>query len=125
VERIVPIDSAGCGGSTCAFPLEVTMEKAKPRLPNLGQLVTSLKKRVEQIERDVRAIKDMLNTKDNWNSEIKDWVGQEVQISVGTQADIFQGAVLIWTDRYNICIEWQKDRIIIPKGSINYLKRLT
>jgi len=100
------------------------MEKPKPKTPNLGQLVTSLKKRIEQIERDLRTIKDTLNTKDNWHAEIKDWIGQliDVQFRHGAQTT----GTLQWVDRYNVCIvveDEHNERRICTKGGIDYISR--
>jgi hypothetical protein len=96
--------------------------KPKPKLPNLGQLVNSLKRRVEQIERDLRAIKDILNTKDNWHSETKDWI--EKMVHVRLHSGETESGNLLWLDRYNICISCSDyGRVIIPKGAIETFKR--
>jgi len=97
-------------------------QKPKPKIPNLGQLVTSLKKRIEQLERDVYAVRDVINTKDNWNAEIKDWIGHEVKITLRS-GNICSGE-LLWTDRYNVCVnEGGKSRTIVTKGGIDTITR--
>lgn len=97
-------------------------QKPKPKIPNLGQLVESLKNRVERIEQDLKALKDILNTKDNWNSEVKDWIGEQVKITLRS-GNICSGR-LLWTDRYNICVdEGGKSRTIVTKGGADTITR--
>jgi hypothetical protein len=103
-------------------------QKSKPKLPNLGQLVKSLKSRIEQLERDVRAIRDIVNTKDNWHAETRDWIGESVVIR--TQSGVESGGRLIWIDRYNVCIDFTPtnkflgaSRVVIPKGGIDFIAK--
>jgi len=96
-------------------------QKPKPKAPNLGQQVISLKRRVEQLERELRSIKDTLNTKDNWHSETKDWIGAMLHVQL--RSGETESGRLLWSDRYNICLKESDERVIIPKGAIDTIKR--
>ena len=74
--------------------------------------------RVGQLEKEVSALKDILNVYENWNSEVKSMFGKEVKIESSTET-IYQGK-LIWSDRYCVCIQdnARKRRLILNKGGI-------
>jgi small nuclear ribonucleoprotein (snRNP)-like protein len=81
-----------------------------------------LRKKVKGLEKELSVIRDVLNTKDNWHSEIKDMLNKTVLVSVGS-GEISEG-VLLWTDRYNLCVETTKckKRRVYSKGAIEYIE---
>lgn len=96
-------------------------EKQKSKF-DIGQIVRSLKNRVERIERNLKSIRDELNTKDNWHAEIKDWIDHSVTITLRSGNTCL--GKLLWTDRYNVCIdEGGRSRTIVTKGGIDTIKR--
>jgi hypothetical protein len=77
----------------------------------------ALEVKVADLQREVSALKDVLNVYENWNSEIKNMYGKQVTILSHTDS-VFLGK-LIWTDRYCVCIEkTNKQRVILNKGGI-------
>lgn len=94
--------------------------------PGLMQQVAALAKRLDDLSKDVRQLKDILNIQDNWNAEIRAMIGHKVRIVTVFSQEADQGRVgtLVWSDRYNLCIEVEhqpnnhKHKIIFSKGGI-------
>ncbi len=87
----------------------------------------SLKDRFEHLERDVRALKDLLNVHDNWNAMIRKLIGE--QVTIRTRSGNQMRGVLKWSDRYNLCIEYPLDsptQMIVTrvytKGGIDWIE---
>ncbi len=91
----------------------------------LGKKVQSMKDRFEKVEKDVRNLKDLLNTHDNWHSTIHEWIGEGVIIS-DRSGHLCRG-ILKWSDRYNLCIAHSTDPKPITrmytKGGINWIEK--
>jgi hypothetical protein len=92
----------------------------------LAKKTESMRSRFERVEKEVRGLKDLLNTHDNWHSTIREWIGQQVTIC-DCNGSLSQG-VLKWSDRYNVCIspdaytpDTHKLRIY-TKGGINWIE---
>lgn len=79
--------------------------------------IQSLKDKIKRLDTEVRALKDILNIRDNWHSEIKEWVGKLVVINSG--CDSVSSGLLIWVDRYHICVESKGIKTIHPKGVVS------
>lgn len=97
------------------------MAQAQKGTPSLGQTIKGLHRRLDAFEQELKALKDILNTKDNWHAEIKEWIGREVVTELRS-GRVFT-SVLIWSDRYNICLERGGERIICTKGAIDTIRR--
>lgn len=96
--------------------------------------VQSLKDRFERLEKDVRALKDLLNVHDNWHSTIRKWMGSIVTICDRTGSQ--EVGTLMWSDRYNLCVSVDPDSRpdttvkgvrkprtrIYTKGGINWIE---
>lgn len=92
--------------------------EAKPiRTRNLRNRVNTLERDLALANKEIRKLKDILNVKDNWASEVRDYIGRQVEV-VGTRST-YMGE-LIWSDRYHICIlpENAVDNVVIQKGNI-------
>jgi len=74
----------------------------KLTLDGLAKKVQGQKDRHDHLEKEVKALKDLLNVHDNWHAEIRNWLGKVVNVDLLTGREV-QG-LLLWTDRYNICI---------------------
>lgn len=68
-----------------------------------------LTKRVETLEKLVR---DHFDEKNNWNSEVRGWIGKRIHIRLidGSETE----GVLRWMDRYTLCVDLGK---VAPQGS--------
>jgi hypothetical protein len=75
---------------------------AKPTLDTLAKQVQSLRDKNAWLEKEVSALRDILNIHDNWNSKIRDWIGKEVEIHAVDGVDYV--GTLKWSDRYNVCL---------------------
>lgn len=75
----------------------------KLTLEGLTRRFQSLKDRLAQLEKDVRALKDLLNVHDNWHSAIRRWIGSVVTLC-DRRGEVVIGK-LKWSDRYNLCVE--------------------
>lgn len=98
----------------------------KPTLESLSKSWQSLRDRVERIDKDMRALRDLLNVKDNWHASIRSMIGKLVAVSDRSGAKTV--GVLLWSDRYNLCIRMTQsitsttwDRIY-TKGGINWIE---
>lgn len=76
--------------------------------------IQSLADKHKQLSQEVRKLRDLLNTQDNWHSEVQAWMRKKVSIFYGNAQ--FQGT-LKWTDRYTICLQAGNRIFIFPKGA--------
>ena len=91
----------------------------------------SLKDRFEKLEKDVRGLKDLLNVHNNWHSTIREWTGERIRVC-DRASQVYDGK-LLWSDRYNLCIEIPKGTKgsftdpggprVYTKGGINWIER--
>lgn len=76
-----------------------------------------------RLEKEVKALKDILNTHNNWHAETREWEGKRVVICdrSGTQTT----GIFRWADRYNLCITPDNNHPnrIYTKGGINWIAR--
>jgi hypothetical protein len=96
------------------------MAENVPTIKTIARWVDSLKTRLGRLEKDVRAIKDILNTHDNWISFSRKLVGSSVVVRCRCGDDTT--GILKWTDRYNVCIvrDDGKERVF-TKGGIDWI----
>lgn len=85
-----------------------------------------LRDRFLRLEKEVKALKDLLNVHDNWHAEIRALKG--ALINVCSRAGTEQEGTLLWSDRYNLCIEIAavngrpKRKRIYTKGGIDWIE---
>lgn len=103
-------------------------ERSRPLTTGSSALLglTELNQRFTALQKEFAELRDQLNVFENWNSEIKTMYGKDVRVTnvVGTRCT----GSLVWTDRYNICIEQDctdprdgkliKHRVIYNKGCV-------
>jgi hypothetical protein len=93
--------------------------------------LAELRKKVKGLEKEISAIRDILNTKDNWHAEIKDLL--EKAVTLRTTSGVAENGILKWTDRYNLCIETEPvaispstktkaRRYVFSKGAIEFIR---
>lgn len=92
----------------------------KPTLDTLAKKTQSLKDRLERMDKELRGLKDVLNVHDNWNAEIRMWIGKEVRLKDST-SDVVVGT-LKWSDRYNVCVVVNDQPRIYNKGGITWIE---
>ena len=109
------------------MPSKLTLEMAFKK-------IQSIKDRFERLEKDVRALKVLLNVHDNWHSTIRKWLGSIVTIC--DRSGVQDTGELKWSDRYNLCVSLDPDRMgdqtvkgvrnqrtrIYTKGGINWIE---
>lgn len=61
------------------------------------------------------------NEKNQWNSEVRQWVGKRIRIYLIFSADPIVG-LLRWMDRYTICVEDEVGTAIVHKGAVALLR---
>ena len=87
----------------------------------LAKKVQSLKDRLDRMDKEVRGLKDVLNIHDNWNSEVRQWIGQEVRVKDVGDHDFY--GTLKWSDRYNICLSSPHNGLrVYNKGGIVWIE---
>jgi len=93
-------------------------------LEGLSKRLQSLKDRFERLEKDVRALKDLLNVHDNWHSTIRRMVGSVITLC-DRRGEVVEGK-LSWSDRYNLCVEIDPDTLSMTavKGTRKHRKRI-
>lgn len=92
----------------------------KPSLALAMKKLQSLRDRFERLEKDIGALKDLLNVHDNWNSTVRKWIGQRVVVS--DRANLQNVGKLLWSDRYNLCVETDYGARVYTKGGINWIE---
>jgi len=101
-------------------------ERGRPLPTGSAQLagLTELNKRFTELQKEFAELRDQLNVFENWNSEIKKMYGKQVSITFIGGSSIC--GILVWSDRYNLCIERstvkQGHRQIIGKGALAYIE---
>jgi len=81
--------------------------------------LTELNKRFTALQKEFAELRDQLNVFENWNSEIKKMYGKQISIAIIDGSS--HCGTLVWSDRYNLCIERgiaKPHRQIICKGAI-------
>ena len=91
----------------------------QPTMQNVLNAVQKMKERMDFLEKDIKRVKDVLNSQDNWHSETREWLGKEVLVR--TRGGISETGTFKWSDRYNICIVSKGETTIWPKGGIDRL----
>ena len=88
--------------------------------------IIQLRSRIEQLEKTLQA---SVNEKNQWSSEIRNWVGKSISISM------ISGALLLgelrWVDRYTLCLRGTvpaddgplatTKTIVVHKGAIAFM----
>ena len=94
-------------------------ERGRPLTTGSAQLagLTELNKRFTELQKEFAELRDQLNVFENWNSEIKTMYGKKVLVTtIGGRERI---GILVWSDRYNVCIERiGLSRQIVCKGAM-------
>ena len=92
-------------------------DQRKPEsLKNALTRIQSLTDKHTRLEKEVRGLKDLLNTHDNWHSETRKWIGKTVKVTFNGEET---SGVFKWADRYNICVVVFNKPRIFPKGMIS------
>ena len=96
-------------------------KRGRPLPTGSAQLagLTELNKRFTELQKEFAELRDQLNVFENWNSEIKKMYGKQVSISIIDGSS--HCGTLVWSDRYNLCIERgvsRPHRQIVCKGAI-------
>jgi hypothetical protein len=84
-------------------------------------LIEGLRSKVSNIEKDIRALKDLLNVHDNWHALVRTWRGKEVSVKDNC-GEVSKGT-LKWTDRYNVAVETNGRERVYTKGGIVFVER--
>lgn len=92
----------------------------------LSRRVADIEMRMAQIQKDQRRINELLKLQQNWGSEIANWFGRPVSISL-RNGELVIGKFK-WSDKYQLAVV-PKDRkdnnpIIVNKASINTIELL-
>jgi hypothetical protein len=99
--------------------LELPMS-GKETVEALTKKVQSIKDRFERLDKEVRGLKDVLNIRDNWNAEVRQWVDKGIKLRT-TDGEDAQG-ILKWIDRYNICVLILDKPRVYNKGGITWIE---
>ena len=79
-------------------------ERVRPLSASFALLgLTELNNRFTALQKEFAELRDQLNVFENWNSEIKKMYGKRVEVITVDGAG--HEGILIWSDRYNVCIE--------------------
>ena len=93
-----------------------------PPSPGISAELAQLRSRVNQLE---TLVKESLSEKNQWNTEVRGWIGKHVQVGLST-SDIVEGK-LLWMDRYTMCLEtaWPDKsvgKVVLHKGAITHIR---
>lgn len=92
----------------------------KPTLQLAFKKLQSLRDRFDRTEKDVSTLKDLLNVHDNWHSIVRKLIGE--QVTVVCRSGTTATGKLLWSDRYNLCVEIDSKSRVYTKGGINYIE---
>jgi hypothetical protein len=85
-------------------------------------LIRGLTDQLKALRRDVRALKDLFNVKDNWYAVIREWIGSPVRVRDATGE--MESGELKWTDRYTLGVVTPENKErLYNKGGIVYIER--
>lgn len=104
---------------------ELSLKKAFSSLTQLRTKIThafkeieGLKQRAVDLAKDVRSLKEMFSTNDNWGALAKQLIetGKEVKITdIGGHCWV---CIVTWVDRYNIGIRIKEEDGMLLKGGL-------
>lgn len=89
--------------------------------PNATEAIATLSRRVTEQHEEISKLKDLLNARDNWNSEIRALIGREVAVKTIDSSEPFYG-VLKWVDRFNLCVVTNNLPRFFHKGSVSWIE---
>lgn len=82
--------------------------------------VQTLRQRVDDLE---RKLKDAFDEKNQWNSEVRQWIDHKVSVLLLTNTHVV--GVLRWMDRYTLCVDTTDYGIcIVHKGAVALIRRV-
>lgn len=99
--------------------------RSKPQPPGISGSSPDLATRVANIE---KFLKEQFDERNQWNQQLRDWVGQRVRIRLvggNTERNGYDlEGELKWVDRYTISINPVFDEIeIVHKGAIATIRK--
>ena len=83
-------------------------------------LIDRLDTRSLKLERDVKALRDILNVHDNWPATIRELKGRQVRIK-DQQGEVVCG-IMRWSDRYTFCVEVMGRPRTYSKGGFTWIE---
>lgn len=89
--------------------------------PKLTDLISALSRKVEDQQKEIKKLKDLLNAQDNWNAEIRALIGHRVAVKTIDSSEYFHGT-LKWVDRFNLCVVHNNLPRFFHKGSISWIE---
>jgi hypothetical protein len=115
------------GENGSKFPPRGSGGGNKPGPPGISQDdARRLTQRVEKVERQLA---DHYAEKNQWNSMVREWVGSAIVVQLSGDHNL--EGILLWVDRYTLCIEAcppvpggpSKDKrpIIVHKGLVAFM----
>jgi sRNA-binding regulator protein Hfq len=88
----------------------------RPPEPNQLTKSNDLLRRFEALEKLVR---EHFDEKNQWNTQVREWIGKKVQISFASGWTIT--GVLRWVDRYTLCLGGDETSIV-HKGAVAVIR---
>lgn len=78
----------------------------------------SLRQRIDGLEKQ---LKDQFDEKNQWNSEVRQWIGKSVTIHLVSDTQLV--GFLRWMDRYTLCVDEAKFGVcIVHKGAVALIR---
>lgn len=103
-------DDRRSGGGGKASP-SAGISPAEAR--ELREQVSALSSRVDRLEKFLR---EHFDEKNQWNSTVREWVGQEVVVELVPERNV--EGTLLWLDRYTICLTIAGKTKVVHKAAI-------
>lgn len=75
---------------------------------DLRAQMSALSSRVEKLD---KFVKEYFDERNQWNSTVREWVGQRVVVEL-VQSDRKVEGELLWLDRYTICVKDGRTKVI-------------
>lgn len=95
--------------------------KKDSELVNTKKRVSELELSVAELKREVKYLVKLLNIKNNWHSEVHNWLDKRVEVALIT-GEVLEGK-LKWYDKYQIAVKESNinvgdGTVVINKGAV-------
>ena len=78
------------------------LTRLRTKLTGAFKEIEEVKKRIIELARDVRELKEMFSTTDNWGALAKQLIADKKEVVITTVQGVALTGLILWVDRYNI-----------------------
>lgn len=95
-----------------------SITQLRTKITHAFKEIESMKQRVVDVAKDVRVLKEMFSTNDNWGALAKQLIETGKEVKITDISGHCWVCVVAWVDRYNIGIKMGGEEGMLLKGGL-------